>query len=82
MAAIQQNLQITTPPIYMTGFLEFQDQLGKNLSEAYTGVKSASDVLKDTEEAWKRSVRRIGKRKLREELASYKAVFPSVDKPV
>ncbi len=82
MAAIQQNLQITTPPIYLTGFLEFQDQLAKNLSEAYTGVKSAKDVLTDTEEAWKRSVRRIGKRKLRDELASYKAVFPSVDRPV
>ena len=82
MAAIKQNLQITAPPIYMTGLLEFQDVLSKNLSEAYTGGMSVKEVLKQTEDAWKRSVRRIGKRKLKEELASYKAVFPSVDKPV
>jgi len=82
MAAIEKNLQITTPPIYLTGYLEFQDQLAKNLSEAYTGIKSAKDVLTETEEAWKKTVRRIGKRKLQEELESYRAVFPLVDVPV
>jgi len=79
MEAIERNLKVTTPPIYMTGLLEFEIELKRNISEAYTGDKSAKAVVKDTEAAWKRSVRRIGKRKLREELASYKSLFPSVD---
>jgi ABC-type glycerol-3-phosphate transport system substrate-binding protein len=81
MAAIKSNLQVVSPPIYLTGYLEFQDSLGKNLSEAYVGQLLAKDVLKRTTEEWNRIVGRIGKRKLREELASYKAVMPKVDKP-
>ncbi len=79
--SIEQNLQITSPPIYLTGYLEFQDVLAKNLSEAYVGQISASDVIPRTEEAWKGIMRRIGKKKLLEELASYKAVFPTKDQP-
>lgn len=81
MAAIQQNLQITTPPIYLTGLLEFETELKRNISEAYAGDKTAEAVVKDTTDAWARSVRRIGKRRLREELATYKSLFPSVDVP-
>jgi multiple sugar transport system substrate-binding protein len=79
MAAIERNLKITTPPIYMTGLLEFETELKRNISEAYTGDKTAKSVVKDTEEAWKRTVRRIGKRKLKEELETYKSLFPTVD---
>jgi multiple sugar transport system substrate-binding protein len=79
--AIKENLEIVSPPIYLTGYLEFQDTLGKNLSEAYVGQAPAKEVLKRTTEEWNRIVGRIGKRKLREELASYKAVMPKVDKP-
>jgi len=79
MAAIERNLKITTPPIYLTGLLEFETDLKRNVSEAYTGDKTAKQVVKDTEAAWKRTVRRIGKRKLKEELATYKSLFPSVD---
>ena len=79
--AIEQNLKVASPPIYLTGLLEFQDILAKNLSEAYVGQMSAKDVLPKTEEAWKKIVRRAGKKKLKGELASYKGVFPSVDVP-
>jgi multiple sugar transport system substrate-binding protein len=79
MDSIERNLKITTPPIYLTGLLEFELELKRNISEAYTGDKTAKSVVKDTEAAWKRTVRRIGKRKLKEELVSYKALFPSVD---
>ena len=79
MAGIERNLKITAPPIYMTGLLEFETELKRNISEAYTGDKTAKSVVKDTEDAWKRTVRRIGKRKLKEELATYKSLFPSVD---
>jgi len=79
MDSINRNLKITTPPIYMTGLLEFETELKRNISEAYTGDKTAKSVVKDTEAAWKRTVRRIGKRKLKEELATYKSLFPSVD---
>ncbi len=78
---IERCIKITTPPIYLTGLLEFQDILAKNLSEAYVGQRKAKDVLKDTEEAWNKIVRRIGRRKLKQELASYKAAFPTVDIP-
>ena len=79
--AIETSLKVASPPIYLTGYLEFQDQLAKNLSEAYVGQKKPDAVLKDTEAAWTKIVRRIGKRKLKRELESYKAVFPKVDVP-
>lgn len=81
VAGIERNLKVTTPPIYLTGLLEFQDILGKNLSEAYVGQLAAKDVLKNTTTAWTKIVRRIGKKKLKGELASYKAAFPKVDVP-
>ncbi len=81
LAAIETSLKVASPPIYLTGYLEFQDQLAKNLSEAYVGQRKAESVLKDTEEAWAKIVRRIGKRRLKNELSSYKAVFPKVDVP-
>ena len=81
IAAIETCLKVASPPIYLTGYLEFQDQLAKNLSEAYVGQKKADRVLKDTEEAWAKIVKRIGKRRLKKELGSYKAVFPKVDVP-
>jgi hypothetical protein len=74
-------MQVVSPPIYLTGYLEFQDLLAKNLSEAYTGQLPARDVLKRTTDEWIGVVNRIGKRKLIEELASYKAVMPKKDVP-
>ena len=52
---------MVAPPIYLTGYLEFQDTLGKNLSEAYVGQLPAKDVLKKTEDEWNAIVRRIGR---------------------
>src|SRR5215468_6255110 len=79
--AIETNFQVVAPPIYLTGYLEFQDTLGKNLSEAYVGQLPAKDVLKKTEDEWNGIVRRIGRTKLKEELASYKAVMPKRNLP-
>lgn len=81
LAAIKRNLFVTTPPIYLTGHLEFQDVLGKALSEAYVGQLKAKEVLTQTDEEWRKLIAKIGKRKLKEELASYKAAFPKVDVP-
>ena len=81
LKAIEANLQIVSPPVYLTGYLEFQDLLAKNLSEAYVGQLPAKDVLKRTTDEWSRVVSRIGRAKLKEELASYKAVMPKRDKP-
>src|SRR4029079_1015044 len=64
------------PPIYLTGYLEFQDALGKNLSEAYVGQLPAKDVLKKTENEWNAIIGRIGRSKLKNDLVSYKAVMP------
>ena len=74
--AIKTNFEVVSPPIYLTGYLEFQDALGKNLSEAYVGQLPAKDVLKKTEDEWNAIVRRIGRSKLKKDLASYKAVMP------
>jgi multiple sugar transport system substrate-binding protein len=81
LKAIEANLQIVSPPVYLTGYLEFQDLLAKNLSEAYVGQLPAKDVLKRTTDEWSRVVSRIGRAKLKEELTSYKAVMPKRDKP-
>jgi len=81
MDAIKKNLQIVTPPIFLTGLLEFETELKRNLSEMYAGDKTAKQAASDTSEAWGRAIRRIGKRRLKEELATYKSLFPSVDVP-
>lgn len=81
MKAIEANLQIVSPPIYLTGYIEFQDLLAKNLSEAYVGQLPAREVLKRTTDEWGRVISRIGRAKLKDELASYKAVMPKRDKP-
>ncbi len=52
---------MVAPPIYLTGYLEFQDALGKNLSEAYVGQLPAKDVLTKTEDEWNGIIRRIGR---------------------
>ena len=53
-----------------------QDAIGKNLSEAYVGQLPAKDVLKKTENEWNAIIGRIGRSKLKNDLASYKAVMP------
>ena len=55
--------------------------MGKNLSEAYVGQLPAKDVLKKTQDEWSAIVRRIGRSKLKDELASYKAVMPKRSLP-
>ena len=81
LKAVEQCLQIACPPIYLTGYLEFQDQLGKHLSEAYVGQIKAAEVLPRVEEEWAKIVKRVGAGKLKEELATYKSVMPKIDKP-
>ena len=79
--AIKKNFEIVCPPIYLTGYLEFQDALGKNLSEAYVGQLPAKDVLKNTENEWNKIIGRIGRAKLKKDLASYKAAMTKRDVP-
>jgi len=79
--AIKKNLEIVTPPIYLTGLLEFETEVKRNISEAYVGDKTAKQAVKDIEDGWSKAIRRIGKSKLREELATYKSLFPKVDVP-
>lgn len=76
LKAVERNFEVVAPPVYLTGFLEFQDALGKNLSEAYVGQLPAKDVLSKTETEWNAIVGRIGRAKLKKDLASYKAVMP------
>ena len=79
--AIEANFQVVAPPVYLTGYLEFQDALGKNLSEAFIGQLPAKDVLKKTEDEWTAIIRRIGQSKLKKDLASYKALMPKRNVP-
>lgn len=79
--AIKKNFEVVCPPIYLTGYLEFQDALGKNLSEAYVGQLPAKDVLPKTEDEWNKIIGRIGRSKLKKDLASYKAAMPKRDVP-
>ncbi|MGH9808218.1 MAG: hypothetical protein ACRD9W_13320, partial [Terriglobia bacterium] len=79
--AITKSFEVVAPPIYLTGYLEFQDALGKNLSEAYVGQLAAKDVLKKTEDEWNKIIGRIGRSKLKKDLSSYKAAMPKHDLP-
>ena len=44
--AIQANLQVASPNIYLTGNQEFVDVLDKNLGQGYVGQLKADEVLK------------------------------------
>lgn len=79
--AIEKSLQVACPPIYLTGYLEFQDLLGKTLSEAYIGQRKADEVLKTVEEEWGKVVKRIGTAKLKKDLETYRSVMPKIDRP-
>ncbi len=83
MKAIEQNMQVVSPPIYLTGYLEFQDLLGEEpvRSLCRPAAGQATCCRAPTNE-WKGVISRIGRAKLKEELASYKAVMPKKDKPV
>jgi multiple sugar transport system substrate-binding protein len=81
LAAVEKNLQVASPPIYLTGYLEFQDLLGKALSETYVGQMKSADTLKSVEEQWAKVVKRIGTSKLKKDLATYKSVMPTIQKP-
>jgi multiple sugar transport system substrate-binding protein len=81
MDAIRKNLLVAGPSIYLTGYPEFQESLFKYLSEAYVGQLPAKEVLSKVEQAWRETIKNIGKRKLRAELADYKAAFPDIDMP-
>lgn len=82
MQAIQQNLTITTPGVYLTGLLEFETELKRNMSEAYAGDKTAKQVVQDTQAAWAKAARRIGKRRLKGEMETYKSLMPTNDLPI
>lgn len=81
LAGMGRNMQVACPQIYMTGSLEFQDLLGKNLSEAYLGQLKPEQALKKTEEEWGLVVKRIGAAKVKEDLKSYRDVMPKIDAP-
>ena len=52
------------------------------ISEQAAGYAFTPGMYNDAQiEAWKRIVRRTGKRKLKQDLASYKEVMPKVDAP-
>lgn len=81
LRAIARSLQVTSPAILLTGFLEFWDLLDKNLADAYVGTITGDQALKQTEEEWKGVIRRVGVQRLREDLATYKAAMPKAALP-
>ena len=52
--------EVVCPPIYLTGYLEFQDALGKNLSEAYVGQLPAKDAMNAAQDQAIAALRRAG----------------------
>ena len=81
--AVEQNLLVTAPPPYVTGYQEFKEVVDRNLSEAYAGrKKGAKKVMGDIQKEWTKIVRKVGKRKLRKEIPFYKAMMPKMDKPM
>ncbi len=80
--AIRENLQITTVSLLLTGGpLQFFDILDKNLAEAMLGKHSAKEAMKRTSDVWKKIVRKIGKRTIQRDLATYKAAIAKVNVP-
>lgn len=79
---MEQNLLITSPPPYVTGYQEFKEVVDRNLSEAYAGRKQgAKQVLGDIQDEWAKILRKVGKRKIVRELPYYKRMMPKMDVP-
>jgi len=79
--ATAKCLEVTTPSVFLPGYLEFTDILDKNLVDAFTGTISGDEALKKTEAEWRDVIKRIGAKLLIKDLASYKAAFPKIDLP-
>ena len=62
-------------------FLTLLAHGGDTLDWSAIGQLAAKDVLKKTQDEWTAIVRRIGRAKLKDELASYKALMPKRDLP-
>jgi multiple sugar transport system substrate-binding protein len=78
---IEKSLQIVTPAILVPGFPEFWDLLDKNLADAFVGTIKGDEALKKTEEEWKDVIKRVGAKRLSQDLKTYRAAFPKVDVP-
>ncbi len=80
--AIQQNLEITSVALLMTGGpLQLFDLLDKNLAEAIIGKHTAKQVVKRTSDAWNKVVRKIGRRIIKADLQSYKDAIAKINVP-
>lgn len=81
LEAVKQNLEVSSPSIYVTGSLEFVDALDRNLSSAYVGELKPKDALKRIDADIAKVVKRIGVAKLREDYKTYASIMPKIDKP-
>jgi hypothetical protein len=79
--AIQENLQVSSPNIYLTGNQEFVDVLDKNLGQGYLGQLKADEVLKHIDEDFAKVVKRIGTAKLKTDYKTYAAIMPKATQP-
>ena len=79
--AIQANLQIASPNIYLTGNQEFVDVLDKNLGQGYIGQLKADEVLKQIDDDFAKVVKRIGIAKLKHDYKTYAAIMPTATQP-
>jgi hypothetical protein len=79
--AIQANLQIASPNIYLTGNQEFVDVLDKNLGQAYIGQLKADEALKQIDEDFAKVVKRIGSAKLKQDYKTYASIMPHATQP-
>jgi multiple sugar transport system substrate-binding protein len=79
--AIKQNLEISSPAIYLTGNLEFTDALDATLGQAYVGEIKAAEALKKIDDAWAQIVSRIGLAKLQQDYKTYESIMPKIARP-
>jgi multiple sugar transport system substrate-binding protein len=81
LEAVKQNLEISSPSIYVTGNLEFTDALDKTLGETYVGQVKAADALKRIDEDFAKIIKRIGVARLKKDYETYHSIMPKISKP-
>ena len=55
--------RITTPSVNVPGSMQFYTTLDINLNECLTGRKTPEEACEDTQKAWNKIIKRIGKEK-------------------
>jgi multiple sugar transport system substrate-binding protein len=77
MKTIRETIEISSPPIFIPGVLEYQTALDTNLQEVLTKRKTAAQAMKDCAKTWEKITERKGRDKQIKAIKASRAAWPT-----